>query len=87
LIADRSACQAQKIRWALTPGPNGTWTETVLHRFGESARDGTAPNYGALVLDAAENLYGTTLGGGSSNYGVAFEVKPESALQEESICF
>jgi len=59
-----------------TPGPNGTWTETVLHRFGESARDGTAPNYGALVLDAAGNLYGTTLGGGSSNYGVVFEVKP-----------
>jgi uncharacterized repeat protein (TIGR03803 family) len=60
----------------LTPGPNGTWTETVLHRFGESARDGTGPYYGALVLDAAGNLYGTTLGGGSSNYGVVFEVKP-----------
>jgi uncharacterized repeat protein (TIGR03803 family) len=60
----------------LTPGPNGTWTETVLHRFGESARDGTAPYYGALVLDAAGNLYGTTLGGGNSNYGVVFEVKP-----------
>jgi uncharacterized repeat protein (TIGR03803 family) len=60
----------------LTPGPNGTWTETVLHSFGESARDGTSPYYGALVLDAAGNLYGTTLGGGSSNYGVVFEVKP-----------
>jgi uncharacterized repeat protein (TIGR03803 family) len=60
----------------LTPSSNGSWTETVLHRFGESRSDGTSPYYGALVLDAAGNLYGTTLGGGTSNYGVVFEVKP-----------
>jgi uncharacterized repeat protein (TIGR03803 family) len=42
--------------------------ETVLHRFGKARRDGDFPNPG-LILDAAGNLYGTTLGGGINSNG------------------
>jgi len=38
-------------------------TFTVLHRFRGSPKDGEAP-LGALLMDAAGNLYGTTLQGG-----------------------
>ena len=73
----------------LTPGSKGKWKETVLHRFqsGNDSSDGSAPN-GALVLDAAGNLYGTTISGGGSSQqcssgagagcGTAFELVPSS---------
>jgi len=43
----------------LTPGPDGVWTETVLHEFSGGA-DGGCP-LGGLIFDAAGNLYGVTL--------------------------
>jgi len=50
---------------------------TVLHTFG-GAPDGQYPGYGALILDAAGNLYGTTRNGGSGSCqdgcGVIFKV-------------
>jgi len=46
----------------LSPGANGMWTETVLHSF-RKGDDGNTP-YAGLVLDAAGNLYGTTVNGG-----------------------
>jgi len=46
--------------WKLAPG--GTWTESVLHRF-TGSKDGDYPLQG-LTIDANNNLYGTTLGGG-----------------------
>ena len=52
----------------------GEWTPTVLYTFQESP-DGAGP-VGHLIFDAAENLYGTTEGGGSSSYGAVFEVEP-----------
>ena len=52
-----------------------TWkyTEQILCSF-----NGTDGGYsvGGLTMDSEGNLYGTTLGGGSSNMGVAFEVTP-----------
>jgi uncharacterized repeat protein (TIGR03803 family) len=50
--------------------PSGT--ETVLHAF-SGAGDGWNPT-GNLVLDAAGNLYGTTLLGGSHGFGTVFKV-------------
>jgi uncharacterized repeat protein (TIGR03803 family) len=49
------------------------WTEKVLYDFGGAAGDGANPNAG-VVLDSNGNIYGTTLYGGSSNYGTVFEL-------------
>jgi uncharacterized repeat protein (TIGR03803 family) len=48
----------------------------VLYKFAGSS-DGANPLSG-LVRDGAGNLYGTTLGGGSSSYGVVFKLRPNS---------
>ncbi len=73
----------------LARGSGGQWTESVLHAFqvNNDDRDGAAPN-GALIFDAAGNLYGTTsVGGGgglqcsSGAYvgcGIVFELTPAS---------
>jgi len=46
-------------------------TETILHNFNGS--DGDSPE-AALIRDSAGNLYGTTVAGGSSNFGVVFKL-------------
>ncbi len=51
-------------------GGGGTWTEQVLHNFGNGT-DGSSPQAG-LVLDGAGNLYGTTYNGGSYGGGTVF---------------
>jgi uncharacterized repeat protein (TIGR03803 family) len=51
-------------------------TFTVLHEFG--GVDGANP-LAPLVQDAAGNLYGTTAGGGSSNFGAVFKVDKTDA--------
>ncbi|HXM63342.1 MAG TPA: choice-of-anchor tandem repeat GloVer-containing protein [Terriglobales bacterium] len=51
--------------FALTPHPDGSWTETTLHVFA-GAPDGASPSSG-VVLDSAGNLYGTTSYGGSGS--------------------
>jgi uncharacterized repeat protein (TIGR03803 family) len=57
----------------LTPGSNGKWNYSVLHRF--NFQDGANPA-DALVLDKKGNLYGTTTLGGAGGYGVVFEITP-----------
>lgn len=73
----------------LTRGTGGGWTESVLHAFqaGDDNTDGAAPN-GALIFDAAGDLYGTTsVGGGADEQcssgaytgcGIVFELAPAS---------
>lgn len=56
----------------LTPNSNGSWFETVLHRF--HARPGVDP-LGGVVFDAIGNLYGTTFGGFGSS-GSVYEITP-----------
>jgi len=51
-----------------------TGKETVLHNFLGGA-DGQYPSAG-LVLDAAGNLYSTTVGGGTSGDGTVYKVDP-----------
>ena len=66
----------------LTPSPDGTWTESVLHSFTGGA-NGAYP-YAGLIFDAAGNLYGTTYAGGADSAfcgdptgcGVAFRLAP-----------
>jgi uncharacterized repeat protein (TIGR03803 family) len=60
----------------LSPAAEGRWTETILHNFSNDGTDGYAPCCGALILDRAGNLYGVTGGGGTDNYGAAFELTP-----------
>jgi uncharacterized repeat protein (TIGR03803 family) len=56
----------------LTPGSGGTWTETVVHSFGDGS-DGSSPEAG-LVMDGSGNFYGTTNAGGTHGYGTVFEI-------------
>ena len=53
----------------MTPGPNGTLTETILHSFSQNG-DGRAP-WGDLVMDKAGDIYGTTRAGGKFRPGRA----------------
>lgn len=48
-------------------------TAEVLYAF-TGGTDGSFPNYGTLVRDQADNLYGTTDFGGNAGCGVVFEV-------------
>jgi uncharacterized repeat protein (TIGR03803 family) len=57
----------------LMPGSGGSWTQKVLRSF-TCSPDGQFPN-GGVVLDAAGNVYGTTLFGGTYNEGMVFELR------------
>jgi uncharacterized repeat protein (TIGR03803 family) len=70
----------------LAPGESGKWKEKVLHSFNydNKGKSGYWP-YSGLIFDAAGNLYGTTLYGGSYHYcasglgcGTAFQLMPNT---------
>jgi hypothetical protein len=74
------------IVYELTPNADRTaWTETVLYRFCHVSKcaDGAVP-LGALIMDGAGNLYGTTRNGGNVTRenrfgaGVVFELTPNA---------
>lgn len=50
---------------------SSAWKERVLHSFDANGKDGVGPGGGALFMDRAGNLYGTTTGGGSNQCGGA----------------
>jgi uncharacterized repeat protein (TIGR03803 family) len=75
--------------------PGGAWTERVLYNFcsvGSNCLDGDSP-HGALVLDTAGNLYGTTPSGGSGHApgagggGTAFELSPGTGRWIETVLY
>ncbi len=68
--------------YELTPS-NGTWVETVLHRF-SGGTDGAVPEAG-VIMDSAGNLYGTTVGGGLGQSGTVFELSPSGSGWTEQI--
>jgi uncharacterized repeat protein (TIGR03803 family) len=53
-------------------------SETVLHSFGLTSTDGFFPVDG-VIMDAAGNLYGTILYGGSAAFGTVYKVSPAGA--------
>jgi uncharacterized repeat protein (TIGR03803 family) len=64
--------------------PNGSaWTETVLYSF-TGGSDGAFP-FADLTFDAAGNLYGTTLNGGTYGGGVVFELTPAQSGWTETV--
>jgi uncharacterized repeat protein (TIGR03803 family) len=52
------------------------WKEKVLHSFDPNGKDGVTPGGGALFMDGAGSLYGTTVGGGTSECGGAAHRRP-----------
>jgi len=68
----------------LSPQAGGGWTESVLYAFCSltGCTDGESPLAGPLVMDAAGNLYGTTIFGGAhrncngDGCGVVFKLDP-----------
>jgi uncharacterized repeat protein (TIGR03803 family) len=57
----------------LAPTADGGWSERVLHHFTYDGKDGINP-VASLTLDSSGNLYGTSLGGGTSDGGTVFEL-------------
>jgi uncharacterized repeat protein (TIGR03803 family) len=66
--------------YELSPNADGSWKERILHDFctkgPPNCPDGHTPGVGALTMDSAENLYGTTDGGGCCG-GVVFRLSPQ----------
>ncbi len=61
---------------------SGAWNETVLYEFnGSNGSDSQSP----LTLDAAGNLYGTTITGGALGFGIAFQLKKASGVWQERV--
>jgi uncharacterized repeat protein (TIGR03803 family) len=63
--------------YELAPVGGGKWTEKILYNFSlkNETINGLYPN-STLVFDSAGNLYGTTSGGGTYEYGTVFELSP-----------
>lgn len=72
----------------LTPNGAGGWNETVIYHFGMNPLDGLMPTAG-LALDAAGNLYGTTVYGGSGclpeSCGMVFQLSPTADGWNETV--
>ena len=63
----------------LSPREGGSYSETLLHSFGNPAtQDGSEPEAG-FIFDTAGNLYSTTLYGGIHNSGTVFELSPNGS--------
>jgi uncharacterized repeat protein (TIGR03803 family) len=60
--------------WKLARNPKGNWTISSLHAF--TGPDGAGPYLAGVILDAAGDLYGTTMVGGAYGDGVVFKLKP-----------
>ena len=62
----------------------GGWTESVLHTFAYS--DGAYP-YSRVILDNADNLYGTTWGGGAQADGTVYEMSFSGSGWTETVLY
>ena len=72
------------IAFALKPS-GGTWTETVLHAFG-NGNDGERPSNGPLIEDAGGALYGVTqFGGRYGGWGTAFRLQRSNGSWKEAV--
>jgi len=59
----------------LTPNSDGSWTESILHRF---TTHGPSVPSGTPVFDSAGNLYGGGFHGGPAGAGGVFKLAPKS---------
>jgi uncharacterized repeat protein (TIGR03803 family) len=70
----------------LSPNGSGGWTPTVIHTFTGGPLDGNLPE-GALVLDKAGDLYGTTTAGGANGFGTVYKLSPGDTGWTENILY
>ena len=77
----------------LSPTASGGWSFRTIYQFGSHRFDGSNP-WGTLVLDAAGNIYGTTIAGGNGSYlncnycGTVFKLAPAaSGRYTESVIY
>jgi uncharacterized repeat protein (TIGR03803 family) len=64
--------------YEVSPTPDGKRKESILHKFDVHPGDGAFPGVGALVLDSAGRLYGTTDVGGATGNGTIYRLTPQS---------
>ena len=69
--------------YELTPTVSG-WTKSVVHYF--TGPDGVNPA-GGVIFDSAGNLYGTAANGGSTGYGVVYELPPSGSGWTETVLY
>ena len=60
------------------------WTETILYRF--SGPDGQLPG-GELIFDHSGNIYGTTVAGGSGEWGAVYKLTHANGHWTESVLY
>lgn len=64
------------------------WVYTSVYEFTAVGLDGSNPGHsGRFVFDASGNLYGTTAYGGTSDYGVVYELMPSGRSWTESVLY
>ncbi|MGA9642105.1 MAG: choice-of-anchor tandem repeat GloVer-containing protein [Terriglobales bacterium] len=71
----------------LSPGNKGKWTKQTLHHFAGGQR-GDLP-WPSVLIDAAGNVFGTTIQGGKSGDGVVYELSSSSGAggyKEKVLC-
>ena len=68
----------------LTPKAGGSWTKKVLLNF--NLKNGALP-LGGLIFDASGNLYGTTYGGGTHDFGTVYELTPLNGRWTERVLY
>lgn len=69
--------------YEMSRNSSGVWSERVIHDFLGNLSDGGEP--GALVFDAAGNIFGTTSKGGPTELGTLYELTPTGSGWTESI--
>lgn len=72
------------IAFQLTLGNGGTSTETILHTFGATDKDGENPQ-APLTIGPGGRLYGTTFEGGRWNAGIAFVLVETAGAWRETV--
>jgi uncharacterized repeat protein (TIGR03803 family) len=60
----------------LSPTANGGWQEKVIHNFGNGINGTLSLAGDGLLVDSADNLYGTTVNGGTYGRGAVFQLSP-----------